>query len=707
MAMATVASEQVTTATRANVDSAHPVVDFSRFATIGSAAAAKIPSSVIHCRIAGYYSAGDGGGALYVRVSSQPLHALRFRSVDRYLPSGSIDSKNGGWWSWADNVLTPEMVGAKGDADIAAWTGTDDWQAIQDALDAQIYFHIASEVCFRQVKTYRITKSLHLGYGVGAPTCARVRGPGIAGDGENSFSGPIILCDFSNAPGVAIQGGRSVRWKGVGLKGRNFAYLVDNHMGAVGRASIDDTLGSNWVDPSLDDRADTRYAPYAAFAIDPYAGARPGTSYPDVAYPSFLDNVAQYGKTPSSDTLIGDAWIGGFVVALANQPCTAHSKGACAKLHRVVIEHCKYGISIGNTQSRKVSIEDVTVKRAFCFLTNDMYGTKLGAYGGSILNISLFDCLNIFSLASGNCFDQLEFVNLHATGLWRLGDIAAGTSSAGGLIFREGRFDFTSQNDARGVPAKMLDSASLGVNVRFDGGQLRNFRSVAVLDLPCAELEINGTEFRPADARDSSYLRVAHNSLCGGLVMKALGSRGLKGRFRGQSARYNGDSGVSVDAEFPGPEQAASRSSPASIYAERGVEADSSDGGGVWVPSPITELDKSWLRSQSLSGKMLTFSIANRADGIFAFQGPLPGDVLLDAATGSTFFVSDRIGNTIKAILQNNFKLRDGTHVPIVSPTLTSGIMYCANSRNFTPSHVMTGDFSGSSRAVATSAGDG
>ncbi|SEF14595.1 hypothetical protein SAMN05444161_8989 [Rhizobiales bacterium GAS191] len=438
-----------------------------------------------------------------MRVSSRPMHALRFRSMDRYLPSGLIDSENGGWWSWADNVLTPEMAGAIGDADIANWSGTDDWQAIQDALDAHIYFHIASEVCFRQSKTYRVTKPLHLGYGVGRPTCARVRGPGIARRGENSFSGPIILCDFSNAPGVAIQGGRSVRWKGVGLKGRNFAHLVNNHMGAVGGASIDDTLGPNWADPSLDDRADTRYAPYAAFAIDPYAGARPGTSYPDVSYPSFLGTVAQYEKASSSDTLISDAWIGGFVVALADQPCRARGSGVCTKLQRVVIEYCKYGISVGNTQSRNVSIEDASVRRAFCFLTNKTCETKSGVCRGSILNLSLIECLNIFSLVPGHCFGQLEIVNLDAAGLWRIGDIAAGAPSAGGLIFRGGRFDFASQNDARGVPAKMLDSANPAINVKFDGGQLKNFRSVAMLDLTCADLEINGTDFRPADARDS------------------------------------------------------------------------------------------------------------------------------------------------------------------------------------------------------------
>ena len=364
LALATVVEGGGTAATPGGVGDSCPVPDFSHFANVHAASAAAIPSNVIHCRTGGYHSAGDGGGALYIRVPSRPLHALRFRSADRYSPSGSVDSENGGWWSWADNTLTPEMSGAKGDADVATWAGTDDWQAIQDALDAHIFFHVATEVCFWQSKSYRVTKSLRLGNGVGAPICARVRGPGLAHCGKKLGGGPVIMCDFADAPGVAIQGGRSVRWKGVDLKGRHDCDPVNKQMRAVDGSSVDNAALSNWVDASLNDEAPSPYVPHAAFAIDNYAGERPAKSQPDLSLPSFVRAAVQSGTASSSDILIEHVWIAGFLVALANQPCDGESKGVRAKLRSVAIEPCEYGICIGKTGFPDLSIRDVSLGSA-------------------------------------------------------------------------------------------------------------------------------------------------------------------------------------------------------------------------------------------------------------------------------------------------------------------------------------------------------
>jgi len=84
----------------------------------------------------GYSTPGDGGHALYRRVVSEPSHAGKLRSVDRFLPNGTTDATNGGWWELTGSFVTPKMFGAKGslgivdDGDLI-----NDTQAIQDAFD--------------------------------------------------------------------------------------------------------------------------------------------------------------------------------------------------------------------------------------------------------------------------------------------------------------------------------------------------------------------------------------------------------------------------------------------------------------------------------------------------------------------------------------------------------------------------------------------
>lgn len=74
-----------------------------------------VPETASFLRTAGYYAPGDGGGALYKRVATEPAHA------------GKVQSADGSWWelvSWPVNV---KMFGAKGD------NVSDDTQAFKDA----------------------------------------------------------------------------------------------------------------------------------------------------------------------------------------------------------------------------------------------------------------------------------------------------------------------------------------------------------------------------------------------------------------------------------------------------------------------------------------------------------------------------------------------------------------------------------------------
>jgi hypothetical protein len=55
----------------------------------------------------------DRARSIWRRAPSQPAHAARLRSADRFLPNGSTSSADGGWWELAPGVqiITPAMFG--------------------------------------------------------------------------------------------------------------------------------------------------------------------------------------------------------------------------------------------------------------------------------------------------------------------------------------------------------------------------------------------------------------------------------------------------------------------------------------------------------------------------------------------------------------------------------------------------------------------
>lgn len=87
-------------------------------ATRNGMEAIEYPAGLNSIETRGYAVMGVGRAA-YVRVEAEPAHALKVRSLDRYLPSGSTDAINGGWWEIAETTIHPEMAGAKGNGLVA------------------------------------------------------------------------------------------------------------------------------------------------------------------------------------------------------------------------------------------------------------------------------------------------------------------------------------------------------------------------------------------------------------------------------------------------------------------------------------------------------------------------------------------------------------------------------------------------------------
>lgn len=89
----------------------------ANFESRAIAVASEIASDVNSLNTLGYTTAGDGGGALYNRVFSEPSHQGKFQSAD------------GAWWELAEQEVSVFMFGAKGDG------STDDQPAFQHTVD--------------------------------------------------------------------------------------------------------------------------------------------------------------------------------------------------------------------------------------------------------------------------------------------------------------------------------------------------------------------------------------------------------------------------------------------------------------------------------------------------------------------------------------------------------------------------------------------
>lgn len=98
-------------------------------------AASVVPATFKSVPVLGYAVAGDCDLICFKRVTSQPRYG-GVRSTDRFMPDGSTDSTNGGWWVY---VPGPEGVDARAFGVKADWNGsdasaTDDTAALQNAI---------------------------------------------------------------------------------------------------------------------------------------------------------------------------------------------------------------------------------------------------------------------------------------------------------------------------------------------------------------------------------------------------------------------------------------------------------------------------------------------------------------------------------------------------------------------------------------------
>lgn len=91
------------------------------YTTRAALAAATVPSTITSALTLGYASSGDTTPITFVRNTSQRPYGS-VRSADRFLPNGTVDASNGGWWVY---VPGPAGIDACAFGYKADWNGTD------------------------------------------------------------------------------------------------------------------------------------------------------------------------------------------------------------------------------------------------------------------------------------------------------------------------------------------------------------------------------------------------------------------------------------------------------------------------------------------------------------------------------------------------------------------------------------------------------
>ncbi|MEO8724171.1 MAG: hypothetical protein ABI395_11760 [Sphingobium sp.] len=432
--------------------------------------------------------------------------------------------------------------------------------------------------------------------------------------------------------------------------------------------------------------------------MGPYSSGLPNqyVSYPDMSYPSYSGVTTQYGKGQSSKLTVKDCKFEGFIAAIALQPCDYDGNGDFLTTSDCSFIYCKYGISIGNTQSRNVRIENATGNQIHTFMEGITHGRALGRFQGPVINVSLSNVMQLFNAGAGG-LAPLNFYDCYIEGLDRIGNLVG---SGGGCVnFHGGDLFIASYtyNNARGIP----DTQYSGTSTRQYGtlsatcplhfyGTLISYS--AVCGLFGQEIVMLGGQTRDVDIQGTApaYYCLAHNALSGGIVTPDFGTRPtstctaqIESQFRARNLS-DGSQGSAL-SQAGGIFGSATRAFGSPTYARR-LSAPQLNT-PVEVERAYRTFAKTQFPDMTLVGLILTGTFAGPASNA-DYYNILPGDVWYDNQTGKVFFVYsfDPVTRITKAVLRNGYKGPAGSETTCCSPfSTTVGNFITCSGRAFTP----------------------
>lgn len=578
---------------------------------------------------------------------------------------------------------------------------------IQAAIDYAIYNNqgvggISHGKVLIPAGRYKTNDTIQLGYGNSFHSVV-FEGEGQRYRGEVKFAGTAIFPTFNDRPVIAVSGGRRTVIRGMSLCGLNYDWIANNLLGAYTTPLIDDLVAANWVDPSFPASATSRYAPYAGIAVDPYAGAAPTPAYPNVTFPSWSGITTQYNKAYSSNTLIEEVYIGGFVVGVVNQPSDADGNGDYTKLVGCNVECNQYSVSIGNTQSRIFRLQNCVLASAYTHIITGLNGKRLGNTQILCDSTEMNSCIYWMSVKNTSYGQAPQFVNCYGESIYSLG--FGGISGAGvgksAISFLSCQFSFDWWH--RGVANFVFSGSGNPISFRdcrFDAATdaansaVNNFHfdipaSAAVIDNCTVIAGFNATKY---------YQKFPLNAT-GGMTFAGAGAQLANFNLQTQSSfnlntgAYNGEVYLSNTTTF------SSRATCLSVYSQKILSTAAYENDpGISFTSGRLAIDKTSCATITQTGKLVTVDTTGAVIGAWQFiqSGGEVGDVIVDSVTSTAFFVKSRTGLSIILEAQNNYNAAGNLLVSITK----TGTFYAINCRRYTPYYVLDGNYTSASATI-------
>jgi hypothetical protein len=595
-------------------------------------------------------------------------------------------------------TISVRAFGAKGDGK------ADDTRAIQEAIVSAL--RTRTPTVHLPAGTYRTTDTLHLGYG---ETFATISLVGEATYSYAGMAGVMILPEATDRPAINVQGARGNVIQGISIQGRNHRHIGRKIAEDSGAA---DAEPQGWLDQDIVGGL-RRHAPYAAITIDAFSGPPPIDGYPAPTLPPWLGPQGSRARNYSSDIVIDRCWLGGFGVAIAVQPGDSDGNGDFVKVSRSHIEHCVYGIAVGNAQSRNVAIRDCTYVGVHTFITNKHFGRGIGTLGGPIDNVSGGRSYQLMDIAASRSL-PITVSHLYVEAQSRIGSCSVNSGFNNPVIFQSCIFDFN-ESLLGASPAALLECGMRSA-VRFVGCTFHQARRIMHLVKGADFVGIESCMFGLVSDwlgndfyRDiPEYMAKALNYTCGGVFLHGSA-------LRRQIALTGGTVGLAFDPENH-VRSSATRSStlvpPAGgrvvvhHYAREIVDRF----GRIW---PIRHRPEPFpLAKQPHSGGLRTLAyvgpdeIQVGADSrlLSSLQSRLqPGDILYDSESGTIFAVS-RVANRdiveVQATQLNNLTMFGGQVATAADITSSPGYLWLYHGTTMVGDTVFFGDYAAASTKV-------